>query len=63
VPTSTNPHDSHSIEVDVMDEGMTRNDLIFVLENLHFGQNDLGRLRLDRGVRDFLVRAIAPSRR
>ena len=63
LPALAQPQDSHSIECDVMDEGMTRSDLIFVLENLHFSRNDLARLQIDREVRDFLVRSIAPSRR
>jgi hypothetical protein len=44
---------------------MTASDLVWALENLHFSnrKNALGTLRIDRQVRDFLVRAIAPGRR
>jgi hypothetical protein len=63
LPTPAHPHESHSIEPDILDESMTRADLMFALEHLHFGRDDLGRLQIDRGVRDFLVRSIAPSRR
>jgi hypothetical protein len=31
---------------------MTASDIVFVLENLHFGRNTLAALRLDRQVRD-----------
>ena len=48
-------HDHHSIEPDVLDQDMTASDIVFVLENLHFGRNTLAALRLDRQVRDFLV--------
>jgi hypothetical protein len=41
-----------------MDEGMTRSDLIFVLENLRFNRDDLSRLQIDRGVRDYLLVAL-----
>jgi hypothetical protein len=32
--------------------------LAFVLEHLHFNRDALGTLRLDRGVRDYLVDAL-----
>jgi hypothetical protein len=40
-------------------------DLVWVLENQRFTRHPdaLSTLRIDRGVRDFLVRAIAPARR
>jgi hypothetical protein len=62
-PLPTPPRDFSIREPDILDESMTRGDLVFMLENLHFGRDDLGRLQIDRGVRDFLVRSIAPSRR
>jgi hypothetical protein len=37
---------------------MTRDDVAFVLQNLHFAQNGLATLRLDGPVRDFLVAAL-----
>jgi hypothetical protein len=57
--------DSHSIEPDVLDQDMTRNDLVWALENLRFSHHPdaLSTLRIDRGVRDYIVRAIAPGRR
>jgi hypothetical protein len=51
---------------------MTRRDLVYthglggwvVLEHLRFpGREALGTLKVDRQVRDFLVRSIAPGRR
>jgi hypothetical protein len=44
-------------------ETMTRSDLVFALEHLHFGsrRNDgreLGALKIDRAVRDFIVTAL-----
>ena len=58
LPAPAHLHESHSIECDVMDEGMTRSDLIFVLENLRFNRDDLSRLQIDRGVRDYLLVAL-----
>jgi hypothetical protein len=57
--------DHHSIESDIADQDMTARDLVWVLENLRFSRdpNALSTLRLDRGVRDYIVRAIAPARR
>jgi hypothetical protein len=50
--------------VEFLDENMTRRDLVYVLEHLRFpGREALGTLRLDRQVRDFLVRSIALGRR
>ena len=48
---------AHSIEPDVLDQDMTASDLVWALENLRFtrGRNALSALRIDRGVRDFLV--------
>jgi hypothetical protein len=56
--------DHHSIESDVADQDMTARDLVWVLENLRFTRhpNALSTLRIDRGVRDYLIRAIAPAR-
>ena len=57
--------DSHSIEPDVLDQDMTPSDLVWALQNLRFGnrQDALSTLRIDRGVRNYLIRAIAPKRR
>jgi hypothetical protein len=58
--------DHHSIEPDVLDQDMTPRDLVWVLQNLPFSNRPnaaLCTLRLDRGVRDFIVQAIAPGRR
>jgi len=47
--------------VEFLDENMTRRDLVYVLEHLRFpGREALGTLRLDRQVRDFLVRSVCP---
>jgi hypothetical protein len=57
--------DHHSIEPDVADQDMTPRDLVWVLQNLPFSNRSnaaLCTLRLDRGVRDYLVRAIARGR-
>ena len=58
--------DHHSIESDVADQDMTPRDLVWVLQNLPFSNRSnaaLCTLRIDRGVRDYIVRAIAPARR
>jgi hypothetical protein len=59
LPTETD--ETHSIESDVLDGDMTPSDLAYMLQHLHFrnGQNALSTIRIDRQVRDFLVRAIA----
>jgi hypothetical protein len=54
----TPPRDFSIREPDILDETMTRGDLVFMLENLHFGRDDLGRLQIDRGVRDYLLGAL-----
>jgi hypothetical protein len=53
-------HDHHSIELDVLDQDMTASDLVWALENLRFtrDRNALSTLRIDRGVRDYLVAAL-----
>jgi hypothetical protein len=60
-------HDHHSIEPDVLDQDMTPRDLVWVLQNLPFSNRPnaaLCTLRIDRGVRNYLIlRAIAPKRR
>jgi hypothetical protein len=63
LPTETD--ETHSIESDVLDQDMTASDLVWALENLRFSRdrNALSTLRIDRQVRDFLVRSIAPARR
>jgi hypothetical protein len=58
--------DHHSIEPDVLDQDMTPRDLVWVLQNLPFSNRPnaaLCTLRIDRGVRNYLIRAIAPKRR
>jgi hypothetical protein len=45
-------HDFSTLESDILDEDMSASDIVFVLENLHFGRNTLAALRLDRQVRD-----------
>ena len=54
----TPPRDFSIREPDVLDESMTRADLMFMLENLHFGQGELGTLKIDREVRDYLLDAL-----
>jgi hypothetical protein len=63
-PLSTET-DSHSIEPDIFDGDLTPSDLVYMLENLNFGHANrvLCTIRIDRQVRDYLVRAIAPGRR
>ena len=50
-------HDHHSFESDIADQDMTARDLVWVLENLRFSRdpNALSTLRIDRGVRDYLI--------
>jgi hypothetical protein len=36
----------------------SRGDLVFALEHLRFSRKDLSVLKIDRGVRDFLIRAL-----
>jgi hypothetical protein len=52
--------ETHSIEPDVLEQDMTARDLVWVLQNLRFrnGQNALSALRIDRGVRDYLIAAL-----
>jgi len=59
MPAPDDPRD-HSIESDVLDEDMTASDLVWALENLRFtrDRNALSTLRIDRGVRDFLIDAL-----
>ena len=57
--------ETHSIESDVADQDMTPRDLVWVLQNLPFSNRSnaaLCTLRIDRGVRDYIVRAIARGR-
>jgi hypothetical protein len=54
-------HDFSTYEPDILDESMTRADLVYMLENLNF-RGRLGLLRLDRGVRDFLIDALRRGR-
>jgi hypothetical protein len=44
---------------DILDQDMRPDDLVFVLENLRFqGSDRLGTLKVDRGVRDYLLTAV-----
>jgi hypothetical protein len=44
---------------DVLDQDMRPGDLVYVLENLRFqGSDRLGTLKVDRGVRDYLLTAV-----
>ena len=65
MPKPDDLRDHHSIESDVLDQDVTASDLVWALENLRFSRdrNALSTLRIDRGVRDFLVRSIALGRR
>jgi hypothetical protein len=45
-----------------LDEDMSRTDLIDVLERLRFVERPSITLRIDHGVRDFLVRALRGQR-
>jgi hypothetical protein len=56
----TTSHDtsSHSIEPDILDDELTPADLAFALAHLKFNRNGLATLRVDEGVRDYLVRAL-----
>jgi hypothetical protein len=58
LPTPAHPHEGHSIESDILDQDMTADDIVFMLENLRFSQDGLGRLRIDRGVRTYLRDAL-----
>ena len=52
----------YSVAADEMTEDMTRSDLLYVLQNLRFSKHGGGgskQIWLDRGVRDFLVRALS----
>jgi hypothetical protein len=43
-------------------EDMTRSDLIYVLDDLHFRGDGCATLRIDRPVRDYLVRRLGGQR-
>jgi len=47
-----------SIEPDILDDELTPDDLAFELEHLRFNRNGLSTVRINQGVRDFLLRAI-----
>jgi uncharacterized protein YjbI with pentapeptide repeats len=58
---------SHFVIVDItnprsVDADLTPSDLAFALEHLTFNRNGLSTLRLDRGVRDYIVRQCAARR-
>jgi hypothetical protein len=48
--------------VEVLDQDMTRGDLVWTLERLKFAADGSCQLRLDKGVRDFLTRALRDRR-
>jgi hypothetical protein len=52
---------THSIEPEILDADLTPSDLAFALEHLTFNRNGLSTLRLDRGVRDYIVRQCAAA--
>ena len=64
MPAPGDPREHHSIESDVLDQDMTASDLVWVLQNLHFSnrQNALSALRIDRGVRDYLIDVLRSRR-
>ena len=47
--------------VEALDDRMTRGDLIWILERLKFADGEC-QLSVDKGVRDFLVRALQDRR-
>jgi hypothetical protein len=55
--TSNYDADTRSSGPDELSEDMSRNDLIFILEQLRF-RNGMLAIRIDRHVRDFLVTAL-----
>jgi hypothetical protein len=60
VPDSALCHRYNTSEPDIIDQDMTTDDIVFVLEHLNFAtrHNDgraLGSLKLDRPIRDHLV--------
>ena len=64
-PLPAEADETHSIEPDIFDGDLTPSDLAYMLEHLQFrnGARALSTIRIDRQVRDYLVRAIAPGRR
>jgi hypothetical protein len=53
-------HERHKLEPERLDQDMTPDDLIFVLKYLHFGSKGaFSLIQIDRGVRDFLIRAVS----
>jgi hypothetical protein len=51
----------YAISADELNEDMTRSDFLYVLENLKFGKQGGGskQILLNKGVRDYLVRALS----
>jgi hypothetical protein len=48
---------------DELTQDMSRNDLVYVLENLKFNKRSATKqISLDQEVRDFLVRALSPMK-
>ena len=54
--------DTIKVEPTILDGSMTKNDLVFMLENLHFPSRRHGdaskMIEIDKQVRDFLVTAL-----
>jgi hypothetical protein len=55
---ATTDHNFYKLEPEILDADMSRGDLVFALEHLRFSRQDLSVLKIDRGVRDFLIRAL-----
>jgi hypothetical protein len=51
-------HDFNVLEPPIVDQDMTAADITYTLQHLHFRQNGLGALKIDKGVRDYLVAAL-----
>jgi hypothetical protein len=54
--------DGHTVETEILDDGLTASDPAFALERLTFNRNGLSTLRLDRGVRDYLLDSLRSRR-
>jgi hypothetical protein len=51
-------HDWGRLQPEVLDDGLTGGELVFALAHLNFDRDELCTLKIDRGVRDFLVDTI-----
>jgi hypothetical protein len=56
VPAHASGH--NLLEPDILDEDLRPDDIAFVLKHLRFGRGDLATVKIDRGTRDYLVRAL-----